>query len=61
MAAEEMFHSTALAPHTGRTLRALGDLRPATLAIMHGSSFQGDGGQALYDLAGADDKLLADS
>ena len=32
-------------------MRELGDLRPTTLAIMHGSSFTGDGRQALYDLA----------
>jgi flavorubredoxin len=51
LAAEAMFHATALAPHTGPTLRTLGDLEPTTLAIMHGPSFQGDGKQALYDLA----------
>jgi flavorubredoxin len=51
LAAEEMFHATCLAPHTASTLRSLGDLAPTTLAIMHGSSFEGDGRQALYDLA----------
>ena len=51
MATEAMFLGTALAPHTAQTLRSLGDLEPTTLAIMHGSSFQGDGKQALYDLA----------
>jgi len=51
MAAESMFHATCLAPHTAATLRGLGDLQPSTLALMHGSSFQGDGRQALYDLA----------
>ena len=35
------------------TLRALGDLDPTTLAIMHGASFHGDGKQALDDLAAA--------
>lgn len=59
MEAEGMFHSTSLAPHTGATLRALGDLRPRTLAIMHGSSFTGDGRQALHDLASAYDELAA--
>jgi flavorubredoxin len=53
LAAESMFHATCLAPHTAQTLRGLGDLEPTTLAIMHGSTFQGDGKQALYDLAGA--------
>jgi flavorubredoxin len=59
MAAEDMFHATCLAPHTGSVLRRLGDLEPTTLAIMHGSSFQGDGQRALYDLAGAYDGLIA--
>lgn len=51
LVAESMFHSTALAPHTSATLRALGDLEPRTLAVMHGASFSGDGRQALHDLA----------
>lgn len=58
--AEGMFHATALAPHTVATLRGLGDLNPATLAIMHGSSYQGDGKQALYDLAAGYEKLIAE-
>jgi flavorubredoxin len=59
LAAEEMFGSTCLAPHTGATIRGLGELRPRTLAIMHGSSFEGDGRQALGDLAAAYDDLTA--
>lgn len=59
--AEAMFHATCLAPHTAGTLRALGDLSPTTLAIMHGSSFQGDGKQALYNLAAGYEKLMADA
>jgi flavorubredoxin len=50
---EQMFHAMSMAPHTGSTLRALGDLRPTTLAIMHGASFVGDGGAVLHELAGA--------
>ncbi|HEY3140094.1 MAG TPA: MBL fold metallo-hydrolase [Acidimicrobiales bacterium] len=61
MATEDMFHATCLAPHTASTLRSLGDLAPTTLAVMHGSSFQGDGKQALYDLADAYEKLITDS
>src|SRR4051795_42891 len=57
--AEAMFHATCLAPHTGATLRALGDLRPSTLALMHGSSYQGDGQRALYDLAAWYETLAA--
>jgi flavorubredoxin len=59
LAAEGMFHATALAPSTPATLRSLGDLNPTTLAIMHGSSFNGDGRQALYDLADGYEKLIA--
>jgi flavorubredoxin len=57
LVAEEMFHATCMAPHTAATLRMLGDLRPTTLAIMHGSSFRGDGYRALYDLAAAYERL----
>jgi len=58
--AESMFHSSSLAPSTGATMRRLGDLGPSTLAIMHGSSFAGDGGKALYDLATAyEEQFLA--
>ncbi len=61
LAAEELFHGTALAPSTGRVLRSLGDLNPTTLAIMHGASYSGDGKTALYDLADAYDKLIIDA
>ena len=37
--------------HTGRVLESLAALRPATLAAMHGSTYYGDGAQALRDLA----------
>jgi flavorubredoxin len=58
MMAEGTFHATALAPHTAATLRSLGDLAPTTLAVMHGSSFQGDGKQALYQLAAGYESLI---
>jgi flavorubredoxin len=61
MAAEGMFHATCLAPHTGATLRGLGDLEPEVLAVMHGSSFRGDGKAALGDLADRYEKLIAES
>jgi flavorubredoxin len=61
LAAEEAFRSSTLAPHTGAVLRGLGDLRPTTLAIMHGSSFQGDGRQVLHDMADAYEELAARS
>lgn len=51
MAAEDMFRSSSMTPATATIMRQLGDLAPSTLAIMHGTSFSGDGGKALYDLA----------
>jgi flavorubredoxin len=38
-------------PRTAVILKRLADLKPKTLAIMHGSSFAGDGERALGDLA----------
>jgi flavorubredoxin len=37
--------------HTGRILEALAQREPKTLATMHGSTYYGDGAQALRDLA----------
>ncbi len=53
MDAEALFRSTSLAPDTTAVMRKLGDLEPTMLALMHGSSFRGDGRAALYDLADA--------
>ena len=49
--AEAIFHATGLAPHTPDVIRGLADLSPSTLALMHGSSYQGDGAAALSALA----------
>lgn len=38
-------------PHTAKLFEQLAALQPERLAIMHGSSFEGDGAQALTDLA----------
>jgi flavorubredoxin len=38
-------------PYTDATLARLAALEPRTLAVMHGSSFRGDGGRALRELA----------
>lgn len=57
--AEAAFGASTLAPQTGAVLRRLGDLEPTTLAIMHGSSFQGDGRQVLSDMADAYEELAA--
>ena len=52
IAMEEMFHAMSMAPNTGDVLERLADLKPLTLALMHGSSFRGDGAGALRTLAG---------
>jgi flavorubredoxin len=44
-------YSTALGPATVPTVRKLATLNPKMLAIMHGSSFRGDGAAALNGLA----------
>jgi len=38
-------------PHTGQMLEKLAELKPRTLAIMHGSSYRGDGQRAIRELA----------
>ncbi len=50
--AEDLFGSTCLTPATAPTIRRLAELQPTTLALMHGSSFSGDGADALNRLAG---------
>jgi hypothetical protein len=45
-------------PYTGATLERLAALQPRTLAIMHGSSFEGDGTAAIHGLAGVLRELL---
>jgi flavorubredoxin len=60
MEAEAMFRSTCLAPETTVVMARLADLNPRTLALMHGSSFSGDGATALHELAAAyDERYLA--
>jgi flavorubredoxin len=49
--AEELFRSTSLGPAVPATLRRLAELEPRTLAVMHGSSFHGDGAALLRTLA----------
>jgi flavorubredoxin len=48
---EDMFGATCLTPNTAPTIRRLAELAPRTLAIMHGSSYEGDSAKALLDLA----------
>lgn len=49
--AEQAFRQISCLTATVATLRSLADLRPTTLAVMHGSSFHGDGARALNELA----------
>jgi flavorubredoxin len=58
LAAEDIFYDTSLGPSIAPTVRRLADLTPRTLALMHGSSFNGDAVTALHDLASAYDKRL---
>lgn len=51
IAAEDLFQYSSLNPDMGKTIRALAQLSPRTLALMHGPSFAGDGGGALRALA----------
>lgn len=50
--AEGLFHATGLTTNLAPTLSQLAELNPTTLAIMHGSSYAGDGAAQLRALAG---------
>ncbi len=56
---EAMFCYTSSTSRLVATARKLADLAPTTLACMHGSSFCGDGGAALRDLAEAYEQHFA--
>ena len=58
---EDMFGSTCLTPSTAPTIRRLAALEPKTLAIMHGSSYNGDGVKALLALADDYERRLANA
>jgi flavorubredoxin len=58
--AEDMFGSTCLTPQTAPMIRRLAELQPRTLAIMHGSSYEGDCAKALLALADDYDRRLAE-
>jgi flavorubredoxin len=51
--AEQVFRASSLSATVPATLRRLAALQPRTLAIMHGSSYTGDGAAVLQELAGA--------
>jgi flavorubredoxin len=48
-------------PYTDSTLHRLAALKPRTLAVMHGSSFRGDGEKAILDLAAVIKELLSEA
>jgi flavorubredoxin len=45
-------HDLPYTHHTDGVMRSLAALEPATLAVMHGASFRGDGARVLAELAG---------
>jgi flavorubredoxin len=53
LAADDLFGATCLTASTAPALRALADLEPRTLALMHGPAFAGDCAGALRSLADA--------
>ncbi|MGH8327070.1 MAG: MBL fold metallo-hydrolase, partial [Steroidobacteraceae bacterium] len=53
LAAEKLFHATALSALTARTIRQLVALEPQVLALMHGSSTRVRCGESLLGLADA--------
>ena len=59
MIAEEAFHATSIGQATVPTIRHLARLDPQRLALMHGSSFQGDASDQLLRLAEAYEGLIA--
>jgi flavorubredoxin len=59
LGAEDVFGATCLTPSTGPTIRALANLAPQTLGLMHGPCYTGDCAQALSDLAAAYDERLS--
>jgi flavorubredoxin len=58
IAAERLFGATSVGALTAPTIRRLAALKPERLALMHGSSFEGDGETQLLGLADAYDDLL---
>jgi flavorubredoxin len=51
IAAEELFHQTSMGPAIPEAYRRLADLDPKRLAVMHGSSYEGDCATLLRTMA----------
>jgi flavorubredoxin len=58
IAGEDVSGASALHPSMGATLRKLAELKPRTLALMHGPSFTGDCRAALRALADDTDRRV---
>lgn len=58
IAGEDIAGYSALNPGMGATLRKLAELKPRTLALMHGPSYTGDGAAALDALADDYDRRM---
>jgi len=58
MSGNDSTYSTSLGPVTAPTIRRLAALDPALLAVMHGSSFTGNGAAQLHGLADAYEQRL---
>ncbi|MET0326853.1 MAG: MBL fold metallo-hydrolase [Ilumatobacteraceae bacterium] len=58
---EAIFHSTSAGPDLLPTLERLAELEPTTLALMHGSSFRGDGATQLRSLRAGYAAIAADT
>lgn len=56
--ASPLAHDMPYTPYTDQTLARLAELSPRTLAVMHGSSFSGDGGREVRELAVVIKELL---
>jgi flavorubredoxin len=53
-----MPHDMPYTPYTDKTLHRLAELKPQALALMHGSTFRGDGQAAITQLAGVIKEVL---
>src|SRR5512134_445517 len=54
----QLLNATPYRSSTGRQMAKLAALQPRTLAVMHGSSYAGDGGNAIRNLASAMKEVL---
>lgn len=54
----QLLNATPYTVRTERLMREMAGLKPKTLAIMHGSSFRGDGEKAFWELASVMKEIL---